>query len=887
MKKGGRGDLKFFVGLIMVRSNYYKTIMNNRGSVLISLIITIVVLAALGAAMVSLTSTSMFGQVGANSSARAYFLAESGYRYAESRYLAETGETARDAELETLHMASDFTLNNNAGKFDLQIYPYFVKFDSVVDTDNIKTRIPGGIPTDISLSTGRLKIGTKTGNIYSFASATPSVSGGKTYVTFGGVTPQPFPYFPLNTDVLPVARSSSSSQTINEGGSLLLGSLSIDKANAFPQRNGTFQINGRVYAYKKNDLANNRLLGITDPKVSPMSTLSVAANSDIVLKKFVKLHSTGIFGQGSVEGAASREVVYHVPLPPSEERNEFKETFADLSNWKSSTLGTFAVQNIGGSALRVTGTGSLGGTLTGSLIRLDPSSTNIDLPSAHLYGDPYFLSYDAQVKVGFSSTTYPGGGFDPSPIPKYFAAGLSFRLDNTNNSYGLSFLRGDNTDTAIYDNLDDNIVPIDNKSLIVLWQGTNSGNTRKWLAYKNLNNFFSDNMEGGLNEWITPAAIYGSTNLWHKTTYRSKSGSNSWYYGKESTRNYDTGVRNAATLVSPDIILCPTSSSVSLSFWTWIKTDPLSGPLYDQRHVEISTNGGVNWSTLEQITVNDTLGVFQQRFINLTAYTGLTIKIRFRFDSFNNLNNLYEGWYIDDVVISAGNTSYPVFPINEATLMVRVKELASVVFTTGGPVAIKNLDTVIGQTSGARGVVAGAPIVSSGSWASNSAAGTLLLKNTTGTFGNEVISVIGSSATASVGGYRARDNYIKAYIGDTSGYGTSNNNPLDYKKGAILRGNVYWPPDELEEWSATNDYFALIQWDEVNTGVTMVSSQYEPKAIIRDNTLTSPISGPLLQPELGLHTFGKGSTNVYFDDFAVQADVGAPSNIGFVRTIQE
>ena len=56
-----------------------------------------VVLAALGAAMVSLTSTSMFGQVGANSSARAYFLAESGYRYAESMYLNPGSGSADDA----------------------------------------------------------------------------------------------------------------------------------------------------------------------------------------------------------------------------------------------------------------------------------------------------------------------------------------------------------------------------------------------------------------------------------------------------------------------------------------------------------------------------------------------------------------------------------------------------------------------------------------------------------------------------------------------------------------------------------------------------------------------------------------------------------------------
>ena len=433
---------------------HHTTRLDNKGSVLVGLIITMVILAALGAAMVSMTSTSMFGQVGANSSARAYFLAESGYRYAENMYL-NPGTGSSDDALENLHDKT-FTLKNNAGKFSLKIYPYYFKVDPEIaagtSTGQLTTRIPGGLPIDITLSSGLLKIGTKTGNIYNYTSVTPA---GQT-VTFNGVTPQPFPYFVKNTDVLPVARMIP--QTVNEGGALL---LQAGTANAFPRRNGAFQVNNHVYAYKENDLANDRLLGITDPNVSPMSPLTVAATSDIILQKFVKLHSTGGVGQGSGEGTASREVVYHVPLPSATgERKEFKEAFEDLSDWKSSTVGTFAIQTIGGGkALRVTGTEVLGGAPKASLIRFDPSVLNIDLAAAHLYGDPYFLSYDAQVKVGFDSNPVPDYGFDPVPIPVYYAAGLLFRLDNDNNSYGLSFLRGSNLTAPIPDNIDDGMVP--------------------------------------------------------------------------------------------------------------------------------------------------------------------------------------------------------------------------------------------------------------------------------------------------------------------------------------------------------------------------------------------------------------------------------------------
>ena len=52
-----------------------------RGSILIGLIVTMVVMASLGAGMVYLTTTSTFQELFANNHARAYYLAESGGRY--------------------------------------------------------------------------------------------------------------------------------------------------------------------------------------------------------------------------------------------------------------------------------------------------------------------------------------------------------------------------------------------------------------------------------------------------------------------------------------------------------------------------------------------------------------------------------------------------------------------------------------------------------------------------------------------------------------------------------------------------------------------------------------------------------------------------------------
>lgn len=845
-----------------------------------------VVLAALGVAMVSLTSTSMFTGVSANSSARAYYLAESGYRYAESLYLNPPSGTVDDA-LNSLHDKT-FSLAGNTGRFNLKIYPYYLKVDPAVTagtaTGQIRTRVVGAVPGDMSFSSGRLKIGPKAGTIYSYTSAGTSVSGGQTFVTFSGVTPQPFPYFTLNADVLPVARSISSSQTINVGDALL---LEAGTAAAFPRCNGTFQVDNHLFAYRVNDLDNSRLLHITDPGAAPMAPLTVAAGSDIILQKFVKLDATGIVGQGDGEGDASREVVYNVPLPRTEEqRREFRETFQDLSNWETPSLGTFAL-DIGRSALRVTGTSSVSGMITGSLIPFKPSASNIDLAAAHLYGDPYFLSYDAQVKVGFVPEPAPVGGFEPSPVPKYFTAGLSFRLDNDRNSYGLSFLRGGSSDTAADDKIDNGMVPLDHKTMIVLWQATGSGSNFKWLAYKkDLAPLFIDDFESGAHVWTITDLDSSPPNLWHQSSRRSHSSTQAWYYGREDTGTYDTGSRNGGSLVSPDIDLSQ-ATSATLTFWTWIYTEPGGGTDHDQKSVQVSTDGGLNWANLSGSPIPDDNRTWHQRAFDLSTYRGQTINIRFLFDTVDATGNSYEGWYIDDVRI-AGDTAAAV---NDATLTVRVKEAASISFTNGsygtGSIPIENSDTILGQTSGARAVVSGAPIISSGSWASGTAAGTLLLENTSGTFSaGEQVYVNSSSAAATVGEFRPRDNFIWAYYGTAGGYGTPDSSAFDDEKKANPRGSVNWPPDELDEWTADSDYYRLVQWDAVNSGVTVISSTTAPNAIIRDNTLTSPTSGSLQQPELGLHTFGRGSNNVYFDDFAVQSDIGS-LNTGFLRAVQQ
>ena len=67
----------------------------------------------------------------------------------------------------------------------------------------------------------------------------------------------------------------------------------------------------------------------------------------------------------------------------------------------------------------------------------------------------------------------------------------------------------------------------------------------------------------------------------------------------------------------------------------------------DNALVEISTNGGFNWTTLQTWTGTNLSWGFVQ--INLSNYNFDSVKIRFNLSAYSGCND--DGWYIDDVSI--------------------------------------------------------------------------------------------------------------------------------------------------------------------------------------------------------------------------------------------
>lgn len=187
-------------------------------------------------------------------------------------------------------------------------------------------------------------------------------------------------------------------------------------------------------------------------------------------------------------------------------------------------------------------------------------------------------------------------------------------------------------------------------SLISCGGSSGGGGGRSIETYK-----FDD---GTLQGWTADG-------LWHVTDNRYVSKPNSVWYADPVSKTYDTGAATSGALTSPLLYL---GDSPSLDFDYFLLNEcQADGAVcgWDQLFVEISTDSGASWTQLENLPeAHD----FINHTIDLTDYAFTVVRIRFFFDSFDDVSNNYEGAYVDNVVITDGeelpavalfaNTSY-------------------------------------------------------------------------------------------------------------------------------------------------------------------------------------------------------------------------------------
>jgi prepilin-type N-terminal cleavage/methylation domain-containing protein len=520
-------------------------VLRSRGSILVSLIITMVIMAALGAAMLPMFTSSYMNEAYADQARKAYYLAESGFRYQAYQYRAASGDAAKNTALTTMN---DQICNflNNAGSFTTKVYPFwfYTSGATAAGAASLPATFYGTKSTEFNTSAaGYLKVGT---GYYSYSGF--SVSG--TTVTFSGFAASSptisVPAIAASVDVRLLAKTSGSAQTLSKNGSLTLSSTGLD---VFPAYNGNFtlvnsggaDINyARVFNYTKRVGTTLYNITLSDPGFNTLwtSSINIPASSKVILGKFVRLAITGTVGQ------TSRTVTYDAPVGLTSgggfQKQQATDDMSSSANWyTSSAMGGQAFNTTvdGSAAMRVssmqdTSLGGFWGWLFGSfygwgsdsgkwnLIEFNWSNTAANLAQAWMDAQGS-LTYDIQVKVKNTSN------------PQYFFAGLNFR-SNTNAggddfyTYGVSFVKPKRYRTCncvvfcgwsgwglTNDQPEDLIpggtsVPLFSGSLetdgisscflglgsynqyqyglpaIVLWQRTSAG--FKWLAYKTLQN---------------------------------------------------------------------------------------------------------------------------------------------------------------------------------------------------------------------------------------------------------------------------------------------------------------------------------------------------------------------------------------------------------------
>lgn len=145
----------------------------------------------------------------------------------------------------------------------------------------------------------------------------------------------------------------------------------------------------------------------------------------------------------------------------------------------------------------------------------------------------------------------------------------------------------------------------------------------------------------------------GAGNLWHLSQGRGAdpghSGPDSFYFGEDETAtgggDYDNGARAVGSITSPTIDLSA-APSAELVFQYFLDSE--IG--FDRASVLVSTDGFASSTTLIS-ELTQSAGQFRTETVDLSAFVGGNIQVRFQFDTGDATANGFEGWYLDDVLV--------------------------------------------------------------------------------------------------------------------------------------------------------------------------------------------------------------------------------------------
>jgi hypothetical protein len=155
-------------------------------------------------------------------------------------------------------------------------------------------------------------------------------------------------------------------------------------------------------------------------------------------------------------------------------------------------------------------------------------------------------------------------------------------------------------------------------------------------------------MQWGLNDDLDGFQVIddGSNVKWQLAGGKFISGPTALYFGDPSGPTIDNGKTVKGTITSPAVLL-PAGKAVTLKGWTYIHCEPLFSR--DQVGISVIHDDG-EIEVWNKEAVGGTTGYSWDEFeVDLSAYAGQSVQLRFAFDSIDEMLNDYEGVYFDDL----------------------------------------------------------------------------------------------------------------------------------------------------------------------------------------------------------------------------------------------
>ena len=167
----------------------------------------------------------------------------------------------------------------------------------------------------------------------------------------------------------------------------------------------------------------------------------------------------------------------------------------------------------------------------------------------------------------------------------------------------------------------------------------------------------SEDFEGAIDDWTADG-------LWHLTDDSAcaapepgySSPTHAFYYGQDGSCTYDTGAANAGELCSPLIYGIDGTSTLTFEYLRVIES--FAGGSYDTTTVDVVQGGDRTEVFFLDSTTPSTQQWTTSGAIDISAFAGpIPIQVCFEFSTGDAQANDFIGWFIDDVVVTAGDSA--------------------------------------------------------------------------------------------------------------------------------------------------------------------------------------------------------------------------------------